>query len=59
MVKEIIGLDWDDWVKLNFELKGKMDACWRALVPDLTQWPSPNATCKTNGGGVTFIFNEI
>ena len=31
MVGEIIGLNWDNWVKLNFELEGQMDACWKAL----------------------------
>ena len=29
---EIIGLDWDNWVKLNFELEGQMDARWKALA---------------------------
>ena len=29
---EIIVLNWDNWVKLNFELGGHMDACWKALT---------------------------
>ncbi len=29
---EIIGLIWDNWVKLNFELEGQIDARWKALA---------------------------
>ncbi len=29
---EIIGLNWDNWLKLNFELEGQIDVCWKALT---------------------------